>query len=173
MNIPKQLKVLYNPDRAELSEITPKIVTFDDNSTPTIDDLVFQSCKAFEIDQAEVANYQLKMVKNRLLFNDSNTAFAMQEVMLVNIIDEVKEVVLKLEDIVQEIYQKASVKTLKDIVHKNEVNLENKNFLAELTKNFELKNDIYIEEFIALGGSNQLMSLAVLLDGSLLGNCLK
>lgn len=53
------------------------------------------------------------------------------------------------------------------------VPLETRSFLSELLHNFKIQNDVYMEEFIEIGGSEHLMSLAVLLDGSLLGYCLQ
>ena len=51
MNIPKELSVYYNPDRIEESELTPKLIKFDDSVIPTIEDIIIEACKAFEIEE--------------------------------------------------------------------------------------------------------------------------
>jgi hypothetical protein len=174
MSTPYSLNVYYNPDRLDDAELEPKNVTFEDSETVrTIENLIADACKAYDIDENEVPNYLLRMKNKLLLLNDPSSAFAMQDVMLVSVNLEVKSLVLKLEDIAEELLQSKTMKNFNDVLNRKEVTMDSKNFLAEMTKNFELKNDAYIEEFISLGGSNQLMSLAVLLDGALLGYCLK
>ena len=96
------------------------------------------------------------------------------EILLVNVLEEVRYVVVKLEVFVEELYQsKTSIKSFNDIFDKKNIDLETKTFLSEMTYNFQLQNDTYIEKSIGLGGMNYLMSLAVMLDGSLLGYCLR
>jgi len=115
----------------------------------------------------------LKMRNKRLLLNEPTSAFAAQEVTLFHVNEEIKDIVLRLEDIAEELLQSSHIKSIKDINGKQEVAIESKNFLTELTKNLEQKNEVYMEEFISQGGSEKLISLAAFLEGSLLGYCLK
>jgi len=165
MDLKKELNVFYSPQGKDEDLVESKKVVFPDAAVPTIDDLISHACKSYGIDESEVSNYALRMPKKKLLFNDSKTAFVMQEVVLVNVADEVKSVIAMLQDFIEKNHHSTSGKL--------EVSMEYKNFLAELTKNFEANNEAYIKEFISLSGSNQLMSLAILLDGSILGYCLK
>ena len=106
--------------------------------------------------------------------SEAKHVLAQGEVLLVNILEEARSVVVRLEVFVEELYQtKTSINSFNDIFDKKNIDLETKTFLSEMTYNFQLQNDIYIEEFIALGGSTHLMSLAVMLDGSVLGYCLR
>lgn len=173
MDLPKELKVYFNPEKVEESEVKPTVVQLDTKMVPTIEDVITAACKTFGIEESEHVNYMFKMRNKRLIFSDASTLLMMQEATLFHINDEMKDICLRLEDITEELMQNAHVSQIKDLMQKKEISIENKNFLGEITKNFELGNDIYIEEFIALGGIQQLMTLAVNLDGGLSGYCLK
>ena len=173
MSVSKELKVYYNLGKAEEEKANFKTIKFDDIAEPTLEYLIPLALKEYDIDAAEESNYLLRYVNKKLFFKDANEAITAQDVLLVNALDEAKEAVAEIETIVEELYQNYSLKTMKDLFSKKEISIESKNFLNEITKNFEMQLDVYVEEFIRLGGSNQLMSLAVLIDGSTLGCCLK
>lgn len=105
--------------------------------------------------------------------NESKQVLALGDVLLSNVLEEARYVVLKLETIVDELSDKTGIKNFNDLLSKKTVDLESRTFLSEMTHNFQLQNDHFVEEFIIHGGSAHLMSLAVILDGALLGYCLK
>lgn len=169
MSVSKELKILYNTEKIQEEAIEFKLIKFEDLPEPSLEDLVLLALKEYDIDQSEAPNFLLRYTNKKLFFKDVNEAINAQEAQLVSALDEAKNDVAFIESIVEELYQNYSLKSIKELLKKKEISIESKNILSEITKNFEMQIDPYIEEFIRLGGSNQLMSLAVLIDGSMLG----